>query len=72
MEKGYDKIENVVDDSAAFVAGAAKTANRAVMDTAQKYLNAAGMKVNLQDISKKGSATAPFFLSGWPRAQGSS
>jgi hypothetical protein len=53
MEERHDEIENVVAQSAASVAGAAKTANRAVRDTAQKYLNAAGMKIDLADIEER-------------------
>jgi len=62
MEKRNDEIENVADESAAFVAGAAKTANRAVRDTAQKYLNAAGMKVDLEDIEERLRDRALFSL----------
>ena len=34
-------------------AGTAKKANRAIKDTARKYLDAAGLKVDLDDIEKK-------------------
>jgi hypothetical protein len=53
MEKKADEIENVIDESAASIAEGAKTVNSAIRDTAQKYLNAAGMKVNMKDIEKR-------------------
>jgi hypothetical protein len=53
MEKRDDEIENVIDESAASVAGTAKVANRAVRDTAQKYLNAAGINVDLRGFEER-------------------
>ena len=50
MEKSEDKIENMLDEPVGSVGGVASTANKAVRDTAQKYLNAVGMKVDLKDV----------------------
>ena len=40
------------EESIASAAGAAKKANRALKDTAQKYLDAVGIKIDLKDIEK--------------------
>jgi ElaB/YqjD/DUF883 family membrane-anchored ribosome-binding protein len=53
MEKSEDKIENVLDEPVGSVGGVANTANKAVRDTAQKYLNAVGMKVDLKDVEER-------------------
>lgn len=53
MEKRDNEIGNVVDDATASQAGVANTTNRAVRDTAQKYLDAAGVKLNLADIEAR-------------------
>jgi ElaB/YqjD/DUF883 family membrane-anchored ribosome-binding protein len=50
MEKNEEKIESALDQPVDSAGGIADTANKAVRDTAQKYLNAAGMKVNLTDV----------------------
>ena len=53
METSYDGTESLVDDAAGSASMAAETANKAVRDTAQKYLNAAGINVNLQDVEER-------------------
>jgi ElaB/YqjD/DUF883 family membrane-anchored ribosome-binding protein len=50
MEKSEEKIENALDESVGSASGIADTANRALRDTAQKYLNAVGMKVDLSNV----------------------
>jgi hypothetical protein len=47
------KTENMIDSADSSVSGIAKTANKAVRDTAQKYLNAAGMRVDLEDVEQR-------------------
>jgi hypothetical protein len=54
--------ESKADESIASAAGAVKTANRAMKDTAQKYLGAAGIKVDLQDIENKIRDRSLFYL----------
>jgi hypothetical protein len=51
--EGTGPEESEADESIASAAGAAKTADRAMKDTAQKYLGAAGIKVDLEDIESK-------------------
>ena len=53
MEKGEEKIENALDEPVGSAGGVADTANKALRDTAQKYLDAAGMKVNLKDVERR-------------------
>jgi hypothetical protein len=43
-------------------AGVAKTVNRAINDTAQKYFTAAGIKVDLEDIQNKIRDRPLFYL----------
>jgi len=58
MEKRDDEIETVIDESAVSVAGAAKAANRGLRETVQKYLNAAGINVDLQNFEERLRARA--------------
>jgi ElaB/YqjD/DUF883 family membrane-anchored ribosome-binding protein len=51
--EGTGPEESEADESKASAAGAAKTADRAMKDTAQKYLSAAGIKVDLEDIERR-------------------
>lgn len=53
MEKRDNDVENVVDHATASQAGVANAANRAMRDTAQKYLDAAGVKLNLANIEAR-------------------
>jgi len=53
MEKRDEEIENVAVDADVSTGGVAKTANRAVRDTAQKYLHMAGVKVDLENIEAR-------------------
>jgi ElaB/YqjD/DUF883 family membrane-anchored ribosome-binding protein len=69
MDKRDDESENVVEKPAASVIEAAKTADRALRDTAQKYLDAAGAKVELKDIEEKISIR-PLFYFGIAAAAG--
>ena len=46
-----DQSDNDYDEPIS-IAGAAKTAGTAARDTAQKYLDAAGMKVDLRDVEE--------------------
>jgi hypothetical protein len=50
------------DESIASAAGAARTANQAMKDTAQKYLGAAGLKVDLENLEKKIRGRPFFYL----------
>ncbi|MBV8774795.1 MAG: hypothetical protein JO166_21050 [Deltaproteobacteria bacterium] len=45
--------ENMVDDPSGSVSEVAKTANKAVRDTAQRYLSAAGMRIDLEDVEQR-------------------
>ena len=53
-----DQSDNDYDEPIS-IAGAAKTADTAARDTAQKYLDAAGMKVDLRDVEEN-----PFYSLG--------
>src|SRR5690348_1705042 len=53
MEKNEAKIESALDEPVDSAGGIADTANKAVRDTAQEYLNAAGMKVGLIDVERR-------------------
>lgn len=61
MEKSDERIENVGESNVS-AAEVPKMANRAVKDTAQKYLNAAGIKIDLADIEGKLRDRALFSL----------
>jgi hypothetical protein len=50
------------DESIASAAAATRTANRAMRDTAQKYLGAAGLKVNLEEFENKIRSRPLFYL----------
>jgi hypothetical protein len=50
------------EQSIASAAGTAKKASRAVKDTAHKYLEAAGLKVDLDDIEKRIQDRPLFYL----------
>ena len=53
MENRDYGTEPMIEDPASPVAGIAKTANRAVRDTAQRYLNVAGVNVDLENIEQR-------------------
>lgn len=53
MEKRDQEVANVGKDVTASAAGIANTANRAVRDTAQRYLAAAGVNLNLANIEAR-------------------
>ncbi|MBV8358207.1 MAG: hypothetical protein JO189_09770 [Deltaproteobacteria bacterium] len=57
-----EETNNVIDESASSAAEVANTANRAMRDTAQKYLDMAGMKVDLGDIEQRLRDRALFSL----------
>jgi len=59
--EGPGPRESQADESIASAAGAARTANGAMKDTTQKYLDAAGIKVDLEDIRTK-FATVRLFI----------
>lgn len=60
--EGPGPRESQADESFASAAGAARTANRAMKDTTQKYLDAAGIKVDLEDIENKIRDRPSFYL----------
>jgi hypothetical protein len=52
--------ESNVEESIAAASGAAKNASRALKDTAQHYLDAAGINIDLKDV-EKGIRQRPLF-----------
>jgi ElaB/YqjD/DUF883 family membrane-anchored ribosome-binding protein len=54
--------ESQTEESIASAAGAAKTANRAMKDTAEKYLDAAGIKIDWKNIEKRIRDRPLFYL----------
>ncbi len=50
------------DESIVSAAGAARTANQAMKDTAQKYLGGAGLKVDLENLENKIRSRPLFYL----------
>jgi hypothetical protein len=61
-EKESHRQGSDVDESIAAAAGAAKKASRAVKGTAQKYLDAAGIKIDWKDIEKRIRDRPLFYL----------
>jgi hypothetical protein len=57
-----DREGSDAEESIASVAGTAKKASRAVKDTAQKYLDAAGLEIDLDDIEKRIRDRPRFYL----------
>lgn len=60
MEQREQETKNIVDEPAP--ARAATTADRAMRDTAQKYLNSTGINFDLKDFEEKVRARALFSL----------
>jgi hypothetical protein len=57
-----DREGSGAEESITSVAGTAKKASRAVKDTAQKYLDAAGLEIDLDDIEKGIRERPRFYL----------
>lgn len=55
--EGFDAEESITS-----IAGTAKKASKAVKDTAQKYLDAAGVEIDLDDIEKSVRDRPRFYL----------
>jgi hypothetical protein len=53
METRDAGTESLVDDAAGSARVAAETVNKAVRDTAQKYLSAVGINLSLQDVEER-------------------
>ena len=57
-----DREGSGAEESITSSAGTAKKASRAVKDTAQKYLDAAGLEIDLDDIEKRIRDRPRFYL----------
>jgi hypothetical protein len=61
-DSGADRQGSSAEESIAAAGGAAKKASRAVKETAQQYLDAAGIKIDLKDIEKALRERPLFYL----------
>jgi hypothetical protein len=62
LGKGASPESPQMEEPLVSVAGAAKTANKAINETARKYLAAAGIKVDLEDIHNRIRDRPLFYL----------
>ncbi len=62
MVEAQDGIENIVDESANYPVGPANTANGAFKNAVQRYLNAAGVNIDLAHFEQRVRERALFSL----------